>query len=74
MAPNATEVNRRARPFDRGTSGRQGVARETAGLLRMGSASKTKAVAATATASDVGKHAAMQRHREAGGLRVAQEE
>ena len=45
---------------------------ETAGLLRMTSASKRKAVAATATASDVGEHAALERFREAGGLRVAQ--
>lgn len=74
MEPNATEANRRARPFDRGTSGRQGVARETAGLLRTASAAKTKAVAATATASDVGEHGAGDRHRKAGGLRVAREE
>jgi hypothetical protein len=40
----------------------------------MASASNTKAVAATATASDVGEHAALDRHREAGGLRVAQDE
>jgi hypothetical protein len=45
-------------------------------MLRKAPASKTKAkaVAATATASDVGEHAALERHREAGGLRVAQEE
>jgi hypothetical protein len=40
----------------------------------MASASKTKAVAATATASDGGEHASLQRHRGAGELRVAQEE
>jgi hypothetical protein len=39
----------------------------------MASASKTKAVAASAAASEVGEHAALERHREAGGLRVGQE-
>ena len=51
----------------------KGQASETAGLLRKASASKTKAVAASATASGVGEHAAFERHGEAGGLRVAQE-
>jgi hypothetical protein len=74
VAPDATGANRRTRPFDRGTSGRHGEAREAAGLLRKASASKTKAVAATATASDLGEHAAFERPRKAGGLRVAQEE
>ena len=48
--------------------------RETAGLLRMASASNTKAVAATVAASDVGKHAALERIRDAVELRVAQKE
>ena len=77
MAPDATGANganRRTRPFGQGTSGRQGEATETAGLLRKASASKTKAVAASATAIDDGEHAALERLREAGGLRVAQEE
>jgi hypothetical protein len=76
VAPDVTGANRRTRPLDRGTSGRRGEARETAGLLRKApdSKTKTKAVAASATASDVGEHAALERHRKAGGLRVAQEE
>jgi hypothetical protein len=40
----------------------------------MASASKTTAVATTATASDGGEHASLQRHRGAGELRIAQEE
>ena len=43
-----------------------------AGLIRKAPVSKTEAVAASATASDVGEHAAFERHWEAGGLRIAQ--
>lgn len=74
MAPGTTEANRRARPFDRAGQAAGELVRETAGLLTMASASKTRAVAAAATAGDVGEHPALERHREAGGLRVAQEE
>jgi len=51
----------------------KGLAREMAGLLRKAPASGTKVAAASATARDVGEHAAGERHWEAGGLRVAQE-
>jgi hypothetical protein len=50
------------------------LAKETPGLFRMVSASTTKMVVAIATASAVAEHPVLERHREAGGLRVAREE
>jgi hypothetical protein len=73
VASDATGANGRTRPFGQGNQAAKGLAGETAGLLRKAPASKTKAVAASATANEVGEHAALERHREAGGLRVAQE-
>ncbi|WP_198119893.1 hypothetical protein [Massilia rhizosphaerae] len=62
------------RPFDLALQAVKGLAKETPGLLRMVSASTTKMVAAIATARAVAEHQTLERHREAGGLRVAQEE
>jgi hypothetical protein len=62
------------RPFDLALQAIKGLAKETPGLFRMVSASTTKMVAAIATASAVAEHLALERHRQAGGPRVAQEE
>ena len=74
MAPDATGANRRTRPFGRDTSSRQGIGQGNGWIAQEGVGFKEKAVAATATASDVGEHAAFERIRQAGGLRVAQKE
>ncbi|KQV36850.1 hypothetical protein ASC93_21720 [Massilia sp. Root335] len=62
------------RPFDLALQAVKGSAKDTPGLFRMVSASTTKMVAAIPTASAVAEHLVLERHREAGGLRVAQEE
>jgi hypothetical protein len=67
-------ANAGVRPFDLALQAAKGLAKETPGLFRMVSASTTKMVVAIATASAVAEHPVLERHREAGGLRVAREE
>jgi hypothetical protein len=67
-------ANADVRPFDLALQAVKGSAKDTPGLFRMVSASTRKMVAAIATASAVAEHQALERHREAGRLRVAREE
>jgi hypothetical protein len=67
-------ANADVRPFDLALQAVKGLAKETPGLFRMVPASTTKMVVAIATASAVAEHLTLERHREVGGPRVAQEE